>query len=335
MKVLTDSLRVAVVGLGKMGLLHASLLNVLPNVQVIALCERSFLTRRFLKKVFKGKHIVDDVEKLSNLDLDAVYVTTPIPSHFPIAKTLYSRKIAKNLFVEKTLAASYDEAKELCELARCFGKGNMVGYVRRFAVTFKKAREILLDDAIGQPTFFEAYARSSDFLGSERNSRKPASRGGVLGDLGCHVVDLALWYFGELRVEGARLQSLVGNSSEDIADFEVRNSNGLKGRFSVSWCVENYRMPEAGLSIAGPKGMIDVNDDRLKLKLSDGKSFTWYRHDLQDNVPFFLGGSEFYREDKYFVKSVIKDSNAEPSFYTASRVDQIIEQVKNRTGKIE
>jgi len=46
-------LKVAVIGLGKMGLLHASILNVLPNVQLSAICDRDTKIIRFAKKVFR------------------------------------------------------------------------------------------------------------------------------------------------------------------------------------------------------------------------------------------------------------------------------------------
>jgi hypothetical protein len=54
-------------------------------------------------------------------------------------------------------------------------------------------------------------------------------------------------------------------------------------------------MPEVSLSITGSKGIIEVNDDELKLKSTRGKSFTWYRHTLHDNV---LSGV-FYFKAKY------------------------------------
>jgi threonine dehydrogenase-like Zn-dependent dehydrogenase len=63
-------LRVAVVGLGKMVLLHASILSVMPSVEVIALCDKSWLLLKFVKKLFKKAQAVDDVEKLADLDLD-------------------------------------------------------------------------------------------------------------------------------------------------------------------------------------------------------------------------------------------------------------------------
>jgi predicted dehydrogenase len=330
-----ERLRVAVVGLGKMGLLHASILNVLPNVELTALCDKSTLIRKFSKRIFNKVHVVDNVEKFSDLDLDVVYVTTPIFSHSLVTKNVYLRGIARNVFVEKTLASSYDEAKELCKLAQSFGNVNMVGYMKRFIVTFRKAKELLDQETLGEVTSFNAYAYSSDFLGIKKSSKGSSSRGGVLEDSGCHVVDLALWFFGDLQVDSAKIESLTDGYSEDSVYFRVKKSNASVGEFNVSWCMENYRLPEFLLLIKGSKGIMRVNDDKLELKLDDGKSFTWYRHDLNDNVFFWLGASEYVREDEYFVRSVLEGRSAEPSFYTASKVDYIIDQVRCRAGKNE
>jgi len=276
---------------------------------------------------------VDDLAKFFDLDLDAVYITTPIPSHFLVTRTIYSNGIARNVFVEKTLASSYNEAKELCELARSFEGTNMVGYMKRFAVTFMKTKDLLDQEALGEAISFDAYAYSSDFFGSEKSSKTSASRGGVLGDLGAHVIDLALWFFGDLHVDSAKMESLVEGGSEDSAYFIVKESNGLEGRFNISWCMENYRLPEFGLLIKGSKGIVRVDDDKVELKLDDGKSSTWFRHDLNDNVNFLLGAPEYFREDECFIESVLDGGNAEPSFCTASKVDYIIDQVKNRDAK--
>lgn len=327
-----EKLRVAVVGLGKMGILHSCILNVLPQVELSALCEKSGMTLRLLKKVFNGVRMVDDVRKLANFGLDAVYVTTPIPSHYPVVKTLYSMNVARNVFVEKTLAATYEEAKELCELANNSGGINMVGYLRRFYVTFRKARDMLSEDVIGELSSFRAYAYSSDFLGADYEAGTSASRGGVLRDLGCHAVDLALWFFGELRVRSANSASPAGPDFDDSVNFEVENSGGLKGDFSVSWRMENYRMPEAGLSITGSEGTLMVNDDKIELNLKDGRKSTMYRHDLDDNVPFWLALPEYYREDLCFIKSIGERVKVELDFRAGSKVDEIISQVEKGAG---
>jgi len=327
------TLRVAVIGLGKMGLLHACILNVLPYVELAALCDKSALIRTVFKRLFKRVQLTDDVEKLANLDLDAVYITTPIPSHFFLAKTVYLKEITSNLFVEKTLASNYDEAKELCKLAQSFGGINMVGYMKRFAVTFKKAKGLINKDVLGNVVSFDAYSYSSDFSEVKEGSKISGSRGGVLGDLGSHVVDLALWFFGDLQAESAELESLSAGGSEDSARFSVRNSDGLEGHFDISWCKKEYRMPEFGLIIRGTKGIMNVNDDTVKLELNGGESRKWYRHDLNDSVGFLLGAPEYFREDEYFIKSMLNGNEAEPDFSTASKVDCILDQVKNRADK--
>jgi predicted dehydrogenase len=272
---------------------------------------------------------VDDVAKLADMGLDAVYITTPIPSHFPVAKFILENKVARNLFVEKTLASSYEEAEELRDLAHRFCDVSMVGYTRRFAVTFRKAKDLLAEDGIGDVFSFKAYAYSSDFLGSRKDVGTGASRGGVLRDLGCHALDLALWFFGDFQVQSAELSS-INSSSDDSVSVRVEKSNGPKGEFNISWRMPSYRMPEVGLSINGSKGTIEVNDDNVKLKMKDGKLLTWYKHDLNDNTNFMLGGPEYFRENEYFVNSIIERRQAEPSFDTAAKVDEIIDQVKER-----
>jgi len=329
-----ESLRVAVVGLGKMGLLHASLLNVLPNVEVAAVCEKSSITRKLLKKVLSNVNIVADVTGFSGLDLDVVYITTPIPSHFNVAKTVLTQQLARHIFIEKTLASKYSESTELSQLASKCGGVNMVGYLRRFMVTFVKAKELLAQNAVGAPVSFEVNAFSSDFCGVSNNPKASISRGGVLRDLGSHAIDLALWLLGDLQVGSAKIESSTGSGAEDIVHFTAGNAAlGVKGAFDISWCMEGYRMPEVNITVKGVTGSIEVNDDKVKLTNGLGETSAWYRVNLNDDVAFWLGGPEYYREDAYFVECVKSSLVAEPSFGNASKVDMLIENIQERAEK--
>jgi predicted dehydrogenase len=325
-------LRFGVIGLGKMGMVHASLLNVFPEVELVALCEKSSLMNRLFKKVFASKHIhiVDDIAKLYDLDLDAVYVTTPISSHSFIIKDVYAKGIARNIFVEKTLTSSYNQSKELCEIAKNVGGITMVGYMKRFSVVFGKAKELLSQGVLGKPQRFKAYAYSSDFLGLTKESTSSAKRGGALSDLGCHVIDLALWMLGRLDVRD--ILSIVRNEagSETSISFTAVNSNGVAGQVDISQSMPRYRMPEFGLAIECSKGKIEVNDDRLRLTLENGAQRQWYRHDLNDGVFFSLGDPEYFRENLQFVTSLLGNRQCELSFENASMVDYVIDQARNR-----
>jgi len=311
-----------------MGIVHSCVLSVVPGVDVVALCEKSLMIRRFLKKIFKGTEIMDNVWKLAGLDLDGVYVTTPISSHYSIVQTVYSRKVARNVFVEKTLTESFNESKELCGLANRYGGVNMVGYLRRFYVTFRKAKDLLSRGLIGELHSFSVYAYSSDFLGSNHGGAASVARGGVLRDLGCHALDLALWYFGSLEIMSDSTNSPSTERGQEVLSFEASTSYGLEGKFDISWCVEGYRIPEVGISIIGSNGTIDVSDDRVRLRERNGRNYTWYRHDLNDNVPFWLGLPEYYREDLHFVESVKAGNNSAPDFPAAAKVDDLIANVE-------
>ena len=326
-----DNLKVAIIGIGKMGLLHSSILSTIPGVEVAALCDKSYVLRRIAKKLFKNSTIKDDVAKLSNLSLDCAYVTAPIPAHFPIINALYSNNITRNIFVEKTLASNSQRANEICELSEKYPGVNMVGYMKRFSVTFLKAKRLLNDNALGDLLSFQGSAYSSDFVDCTE-SMNTLSRGGVLSDLGSHVIELALWFFGEFVVEKAEIKSLIGEKSEDYAHFRVKNSN-LSGEFDISWCKDNYRLPSFSLTIQGTQGTLSVNDFNLVLDSSEGKHSVWYRPDLNDNVPFLLAEPEYYREDERFIASVLKSQIAEPDFKTASKVDHIIDFVKKEAQK--
>jgi predicted dehydrogenase len=322
--------RVAVVGLGKMGTLHASLLNTIPGARVVAFCEKKPIIRHFAGKIFKGIDIVGEVEQLADLRLDAVYVTTPASAHSPVIKEVYSRGIAKNIFVEKPLTTSGVQSTELKDLANDQSI-TMVGYNRRFTTTFRRTKSILEEGTLGDLVSFDAYAYSSDLVGVRPGSN--VTGGSVLRDLGCHAIDLVLWFFSDLQVEQAGTESSPSDGYSNRVFFTLKNSSGLNGKIESSWYIKDYRLPEIGLIIRGTKGTLTVNDDRLELKMNDGNSFVLYRHDLGDNVGFFLGRSDYFREDEAFIGAIANGSKIEPNFQTASNVDSIISQVEEKIAR--
>ncbi len=330
----SQKLKIAIVGLGKMGLLHSSILSTFPNTKLVAVCDKSALMNKLYKKVFApmGVNVINDFEKLSSSGLDAVYVTTPISSHSLIVKSLLTEGKVRNLFVEKTLASDYSQAKELCSLSKQFGSLTMVGYMKRFSVIFGKAKELLDKGELGEPLSFKAYAFSSDFLGVTEESKSSVSRGGAVRDIGCHLIDLAFWLLGDFEVSKILSREDTEIGSETFVSFLTQNSTGLEGHFDISQRMQNYRMPEFGLSIKCTKGLIEVNDDRLYLTMPNGDRRKWYKHDLNDSVDFFLGESEYFRENKEFVNAIVEKRPCEPNFETASKVDNVIDQVREKSG---
>ncbi len=321
-------IRVAVIGLGKMGLLHAGILSSMKDVQLVALCDQKKLLINLAKKVFKEKiNVVNNIQALTELNLNAVYITTPIPSHYRIIESIYDNKIAPNIFVEKTLSRHLDESKKICLKANMGNGANMVGYQKRYGVTFNEALKLLKQETIGELQNFKAYAYSSDFVGVPREQAAKifASRGGVLRDLGSHAISLALWYFGDLQITKEESVNTKQSNGESVV-FQAKAGN-LEGFVEASWCKEAYRMPEIGLSIEGRKGTLIVNDDKVEIKFNDGSLKRWFRQDLDDRVDFVLWAPEYFREDRHFIDCVLNVKVPNPNFDEAFKVDRIIEEV--------
>jgi predicted dehydrogenase len=330
-------IRVGIVGFGKMGMLHASILGALPGVGVVGVCDRNRMVTRLVAKALAGVRVCSDVTDFAPLDLDAVYVTTLPTSHCALVTRIYGNRIARSVFVEKSLAASAEQGREMRRLAQRNGV-TMVGYQKRFGVTFRAAKQLLDDGAVGEIRSFDAYAYSSDFLGASAEATTALLRGGVLRDSGCHAIDVALWYFGGLEVlaasNGSRANAhdghpgaFDGRRPEDFVSASVETTAGIQGTFSVSSQMEGYRLPEIGMSVSGSEGMLKVNDDCVELRNDRGQAGRWYRHDLNDQVRFGFGPPDYFRENEAFVRAVTTGEHEGSSFEAGGEVEEVIDRI--------
>lgn len=96
--------------------------------------------------------------------------------------------------------------------------------------------------------------------------------------------------------------------------------------------MKGYHMPDFGLTVKGTKGYMTVNDDEVNLALNQGTKHRWFRHDLDDNVDFLLGAPEYFREDEFFIKSVIEENKTGLDFSTGAKIDDLLDQVRSRAS---
>jgi predicted dehydrogenase len=321
------TLRVGIVGMGKMGLLHASLLSTLNEVEVRAVSEPQFSIRRFGGKMLPGIRFVRTIAELRGEGLDAVYVTTPPRSHATLVRTVLEDRIAAHVFVEKPLASSAQEGQEIFHLARAHCGVSMVGYQKRFAVTFRKARDLLRDGAIGEIRSADAYAYSSDFAYVGVDHSQARARGGALRDIGCHAVDLLLWFFGGIVEVSSQGSSAALDAGAIMAGLTTYA--GIPCTLSVSATMPNYRLPEIGVNVTGSHGLLRVNEDRVELESPGGECARWHRHGLHDNVPFLLADPEYHREDEHFIAAIRDGGHATPDFEDGARVDAVIDRIED------
>jgi scyllo-inositol 2-dehydrogenase (NADP+) len=319
---------IGIVGLGKMGILHASILNALEGCSVTAICEKERLVLEFAKKILPHITFYSDVVSMVNKEkLDAVFVTTPISTHLPILREIIDYASIP-VFMEKPLAASYDDASAMAQLSKEKRIITMVGYQKRFAPSFSRAKSILDSEQIGKPLVFRAHSFVSSVFKEGRGWRFKKGEGGALLDLGSHLIDLLTFYFGVPDwVSGFDIQ-IASSQVEDFAHALLGFKSGLRGYVDVSWSVEGYRLPETKIEVIGSEGRIEVSDDRVFVSGSRTKNDPNNREftapDLYEGVSFLIGDPEYCIEDEFFLNSIKNGKEVHPDFSDATIVNKVI-----------
>lgn len=325
--------RIAIIGLGKMGVLHAGILNSLPAVRVKAICEKDSRLTELAKKLLPNSvaFYKDHMKMIATEDFDAVFITTPIESHVPMATDVARARPGIGLFVEKPLGSSGVEALEACEVAERSGCIHMVGYQKRFSPIFQHARKLILEQVVGELMFFRAQFFSSDVLHGGKTWRFRKSKGGVILDLAPHLIDLLLWLFGDVDSVHTIKRRLFSNDVEDYVHTAFSFKSGLSGHMDVCWSVQGYRLPELLIEAQGKNGRLSVTDDFIKVEKNEGgdhlSSRTLYKQSFETSVPILIGDPDFTREDEQFLKCLDTRSLPDSNFREAAKVNAIMDKI--------
>ena len=134
-------MRIGIIGFGKMGMLHAGIVSAVTNTEFIAVAEPNSFLNSFLKKLMPSLSIHTDYKKLLDAEnLDAVFITTPVDLHVPIALECNDRNIP--FFCEKPLTNTLELAQTLSDEVEKSGVINMVGHMMRYLDSFQKCKSI-------------------------------------------------------------------------------------------------------------------------------------------------------------------------------------------------
>jgi len=327
------NLKAGIIGMGKMGILHAGILNSISDVKVTAIADTEKLILNFIEKNTTNIKVFNDYKKmLDNSDLDLVYITTPVNSHVLIASECAKRNL--HFFIEKPLARTYNECKYLCKIIKNFQIVSMVGYVLRYSDTFKKAKELLDQDVLGEITGIKGsiYHTHKSSKNSGWRFKKEISGGGILIDLGIHLIDLLMWYFGKIIAVRGSIESFITKDIEDKVSAFLEFDNNLECTFEASWKEKNYRLQEISIDVEGTLGRMKVNQDFLKIDYFDSVSNKqnnriFYRQDLYKGIEFDLAGPEFTYEDLDFINSVKNKKETQLNVLNSSLVHSVIDAI--------
>jgi predicted dehydrogenase len=225
---------VAIIGCGRMGQRRAAALR---DARLVAVHDVDLERARALASGHEGCVTAGGVAEVAGRsDVDIVLVCTPHHALAPAA--LAAIEAGKHVLVEKPGARTRAELEPLLRAAERRRVTVRVGYNHRFHPAVQQARALLREGAVGELITIRARYGHGGRLGYEQEWRAdPAqSGGGELMDQGVHLLDLARWFGGPLRVRSAHLPALFWDAPvEDNAFLALEGGGGLTAWLHASW----------------------------------------------------------------------------------------------------
>lgn len=212
---------------------HAPFLKQHPGFFISAIVERS---KEDSKEKYPEAVIYHSVEEmLQNADIEVIVINTPVQTHFEYAKK--ALEAGKNIIVEKPFTVNVEEAEELVNLAEQKGLFLSVYQNRRFDRDFLQVQKILNDKKLGE--IKEAEIRFDRFRtepsGKQHKENPEQTGSGSLHDLGSHLVDQAVQYFGYPEKLFADVFSMKGaDFANDYFEILLFYKNNVRVRLKSS-----------------------------------------------------------------------------------------------------
>lgn len=230
--------------------------ETLKRSSLVSVYSSSISRAKTVCEKFGASSAFDNFDEFIKTDFDILYIAGSNHTHYE--QVIKAAKAGKNILCEKPLALSYQQAKEMYEVCVANEVFLSVNYKFRYHPLIRKTKELLEKGILGKIVSINA-AFNIDFSPQGNFRFNPEqSGGGVLRDLGTHLIDLFRYFNGEILSAEGILDNVVYKSEvEDFASAVLKFKNDSYGLFNVSYC---SMKASNRIEITGHKGCITIED---------------------------------------------------------------------------
>jgi predicted dehydrogenase len=317
--------RIGVVGLGYWGPNLARNFDGIPGSELAWCCDSSEDALGRIAERFPRVRLTGDIaELLSDPELDAVALATPVPTHGALAARVL--EAGKHCFVEKPLAQSVAEAERAVAAARGSGRVLMVGHLLEYHPGVQKLKQLSSTGELGEVYYI---------YGNRLNLGKLRADENALWSLGAHDVSVVLHLAAEEPHEVmARGESYVRDGVEDVVFCFLRFPSGLSAHLHLSW-LDPHK--ERRFTVVGSRRMATFDDMALEGKVTiydkgfdeDARGYGEYITRSGDIFSPRIPNVEPLRlECEHFVECVLTGQRPRSDGDSGLRVVRVLEQLQ-------
>lgn len=309
-----DDIGIAVVGLGRMGYVHAyNAARMTREARLVAVCDRQESIARKAAGELGCAFYTDINRMLEHNSVDAVCVATPTAHHTESVTVV--ALAGKPLFCEKPLAASLADTLHLVKVIKDAGIKCQIGFTKRFDPAYVEAEKIIEEGFIGKPVYIGGYSR--DPVPPPPWACDPSQGGGLFIDMLLHDFDIARFLMkDEVATVYADETNLVvdGRGIHRFADNVVVNLHFRRGALAAfhasihaeyGYDVRTEVFGSKGSIMIGGLSSAEVTLCTLEKGISKPKTFR-----AEGNTPHFLVRFKeaYMREMAGFAECIINDT---------------------------
>ena len=332
-------INIAVVGCGYWGPNLIRNFRSVPECHVKLVCDLSKDRLAHMKQLYPESEATTQFDRLvDDQEIDAIAIATPVRLHYEMAKK--SLRAGKHTFIEKPMASSVAECKELIELAERQRLTLMVGHTFVYCTPVGKIKEIVGSGELGEIQYINSRRLNLGLFQNDIN---------VAWDLAPHDISIILYVLNEVPTSvNCQGKAHLRPGIEDVTNITLSFANGNFASIQSSWLDPNK---VRDMTFVGTEKMLVYDDIETneKIRIYDKRvkvpahydtfaEFQYSYHYGDMYCPHIKQEEPLKRECQHFLDCIKTGAKPESSGLEGLKVVQILEAVseslKNSGGRI-
>jgi predicted dehydrogenase len=235
-----EKVKVALVGCGNVGqVIHLPILHKMPDVEICAIVDPDERKARAVAQRFGVRSVFKSIDAFLSSpvgdEVRAVDICTSTDMHKPVA--IAALEAGKDVLVEKPIARTAKEAREIVDVAEEYDRKLMVGMNNRFRPDVMVLKSFIESGELGKIFYIKSGWLKQQSSASAWHQQKERAGGGVFLDLGIVMLDMALWllnYPEVYSVSGTSYHQYTKKVEDSVAVF-MRLANDVTLTIECSW----------------------------------------------------------------------------------------------------